>query len=104
VEADAGIVFVTTATGERHAALVAGPQVWTVIEAWQQHEPDQRTPTTVAATLGLTEGDVATAVAYWEDRRAEIDDLIARHHASQDAALASWENARSVESDHRLGR
>ena len=33
-----GIVFVASDGGERRAALAAGPQVWTVAEAWLQHD------------------------------------------------------------------
>ena len=35
MESHPGIVFVKTVTGERRAALTAGPQVWTIAEAWQ---------------------------------------------------------------------
>jgi uncharacterized protein (DUF433 family) len=97
MEAHPGIVFVTTVIGERRAALAVGPQVWVVAEAWQQHEADDRTPATVADTLGLTVRDVETALAYWADYRDEIDELIARHHAEQDEALAAWERRRALD-------
>jgi uncharacterized protein (DUF433 family) len=97
MEAHRGIVFVTTVTGERPAALAVGPQVWVVAEAWQQHESDDRTPATVADTLGLTVREVETALAYWADYREEIDELIARHHAEQDEALAAWERRRALD-------
>ncbi|MGH9244428.1 MAG: ribbon-helix-helix protein, CopG family [Acidimicrobiales bacterium] len=97
MEAHPGIVFVTTVTGERRAALVAGPQVWTVAEAWLQHEPATHRVADVAAAVGLTVRDVETALAYWADYRDEIDDLISRHHADQDDALAAWERRRSLD-------
>jgi hypothetical protein len=97
MQAHPGIVFVTTVTGERRAALAAGPQVWTVAEAWQQHEGGDRAPATVAETLGLTVRDVETALAYWADQRDEIDELIDRHHAEQDEALAAWERRRALD-------
>jgi hypothetical protein len=97
MEAHPGIVFVTTVTGERRAALAVGPQVWVVAEAWQQHEADDRTSARVAGTLGLTVRDVETALAYWADYRDEIDELIARHHAEQDEALAAWERRRALD-------
>jgi len=97
MEEHPGIVFVATTTGERRAALAAGPQIWTVAEAWSQHEGEERTPPTVADTLGLTVRDVETALAYWADQRDEIDDLIARQHASQDEALAAWERRRALD-------
>jgi hypothetical protein len=92
-----GIVFVTTTTGERRPALTAGPQVWTVAEAWQQHQKRDRTPSKVADTLGLTVRDVETALAYWADHREEIDGQISRHHAEQDEALAAWGRRRALD-------
>jgi hypothetical protein len=97
MEAHPGIVFVTIVTGERRAALAAGPHVWVVAEAWQQHEGGERTPTTVADTLGLSLHDVETALGYWADYRDEIDELIARHQAEQDKALAAWERRRALD-------
>lgn len=96
MQAHPGIVFVTTVSGERRAALAVGPQVWTVAEAWQQHEPAERTPAAVADSLGLTVADVEAALSYWADYREEIDDLVSRHHASQDEALAAWERRRAL--------
>ncbi|AYY12335.1 CopG family transcriptional regulator [Actinobacteria bacterium YIM 96077] len=97
MEAHPGIVFVTTVTGERRAALVSGPQVWTVAESWLQHDKDERSPAVVADALGLGVADVETALAYWADHRDEIDDLISRHQASQDEALAAWERRRALD-------
>ena len=96
-EAHPGIVFVKTVTGERRAAVAVGPQVWSIAEAWQQHPAGQRNPADVAATLGLTERDVQTALAYWAEYRDEIDQLIDRHHADQDDALAAWERRRALD-------
>jgi hypothetical protein len=39
----------------------------------------------------------ADALAYWADFPDEIDDLISRHSASQDQALASWERRRALD-------
>jgi hypothetical protein len=97
MEAHPGIVFVKTVTGERRAALAAGPQVWTVAEAWQQHPAGDRNPAEVAATLGLAERDVETALAYWAEFRDEIDHLVDRHHTDQDDALAAWERRRALD-------
>ncbi|MGH3273391.1 MAG: hypothetical protein ACRDNZ_03585 [Streptosporangiaceae bacterium] len=91
-----GIVFVATVGGDRRAALSAGPQVWTVAEAWLQHDKDDRTVAVVAEALGLTPADVENALAYWADFQAEIDDLIRMHHASQDDALAAWERRQAL--------
>lgn len=97
MEAHPGIVFVKTVTGERRAALAGGPQVWTIAEAWQQHPAGERNVAAVATTLGLTERDVETALAYWAEYRDEIDRLISRHQADQDEALAAWERRRALD-------
>lgn len=97
MQAHPGVVFVATVSGERRAALSAGPQVWTVAEAWLQHDKDQRTAAVVAEALGLTAVDVENALAYWADYQDEIDDLISRHRASQDEALAAWERRRTLD-------
>lgn len=85
------IHFVAIETGERRAALVDGPQVWTVAEAWLAQTPADRDAATVAESLGLLSTQVEAALAYWADRRDEIDRIIERHHAAQDQALAAWE-------------
>jgi hypothetical protein len=97
MQAHPGIIFVTSESGDRRAALAVGPQVWTVAEAWLQHERDERTAAVVADAVGLTAADVENALAYWADYRDEIDELIARHHASQDEALAAWERRRLLD-------
>lgn len=97
MQAHPGVVFVAAITGERRAVLSAGPQVWMVAEAWLQHDKDGRTVEVVADALGLSAVDVETALAYWADYQDEIDDLISRHHASQDEALAAWERRRALD-------
>ncbi len=97
MQAHPGVVFVATITGERRAALAVGPQVWTVAEAWLQHDKDHRTVAVVAEALGLTSADVESALGYWVDYPDEIDELINRHHASQDEALAAWERRQALD-------
>jgi hypothetical protein len=97
MQAHPGIVFVATITGERRAALAVGPQVRTVAESWLQHDKDQRTAAMVAEALGLTPVDVETALGYWADYQDEIDDLISRHHASQEEGLAAWERRQELD-------
>lgn len=97
MQAHPGVVFVTTVNGERRAALAVGPQVWTVAESWLQHDKDERSAAAVADALGLSVADIETALAYWADYREEIDELIERHHASQDEALAAWERRRALD-------
>ena len=91
MQAHSGVVFVAAIGGDRRAALSAGPQVWTVVEAWLQHDEDERTAAVVAEALGLTAVDVEKSLAYWADFPDEIDDLISGHRAGQDEALAAWE-------------
>jgi hypothetical protein len=83
--------FVDTTTGERRAALLAGPQVWTVAEAWLQHPVAERSAATIAESVGLMPEDVEAALAYWADNRSEIDGVLEQHRLEQDEALASWE-------------
>lgn len=97
MQAHPGVVFVAALNGERRAALSSGPQVWTVAEAWLQHGKDERTAVVVADALGLAVVDVEIALAYWADYQDEIDELISRHHASQDEALAAWERRRALD-------
>jgi hypothetical protein len=97
MQAHPGIVFAPTVSGERRAALAVGPQVWTVAEAWQQHDKGERTAAAVADAVGLSAADVETALAYWADYRDEIDELISRQHASQDEALHAWERRRALD-------
>jgi hypothetical protein len=92
-----GVVFVTATTGERRAALASGPQVWTVAEAWQQHEGRERSPAEVADALGLSVHEVETALSYWAENRDEVDEQIARHQSEQDEALAAWERRRALD-------
>ncbi|SRR5260370_19797659 len=98
MQAHPGVVFVVAVSGERRAALSPGPQVWTVAEAWLQHDKDERSAAVVAEALGLTAADVENALGYWADFRHEIDELISRHRASQDEALAVWERRRALDS------
>jgi hypothetical protein len=97
MQAHPGVVFVATIGGDRRAALSAGPQVWTVAEAWLQHDRGERIAAVVAEALGLTPADVENALAYWADFPDEIDDLISRHRSSQDEALAAWERRRALD-------
>jgi len=97
MQAHPGVVFVATVNGERRAALSVGPQVWTVAEAWLQHDRDEREAAAVAEAIGLTVADVENALAYWADYQDEIDELISRHRTSQDEALAAWQRRRTLD-------
>lgn len=91
------IYFVRIVTGERRATVVGGPQVWTVAEAWQQHDAAERSPSRVAHSVGLTPHQVEAALRYWADHRDEIDDILHRHADDQDSALDAWERRRALD-------
>lgn len=96
MEAHPRIHFVTTNTGGRRAALLTGPQVWTVAQSWRQHDTEDRDSATVADAAGLSVADVEAALAYWAAYREEIDELIELHEADQDAALHEWEQRQAL--------
>ncbi len=91
------ITFISTVTGERRAAVLAGPQAWQIAESWLQHDPAMRTTEAVADAMGLEIADVEAALGYWADNRTEIDDVITREHLAQDEALAAWERRRALD-------
>ena len=91
-----GIRFVTLVTGQRVAALVDGPEVWTVAESWMAHDPSERNVTVVAQATGLDEYQVEAALNYWADHREEIDAQVESIHRAQDRALAQWERRKTL--------
>ena len=90
------IRFVTTATGSRVAALVNGPEVWTVAESWMQHEPAERVVDNVVQATGLTHNEVEAALGYYADFRDEIDTEIERVHLAQEQARLAWERRQAL--------
>ena len=96
VEAHPRIRFVQNVTGERRAALIDGPEVWTVAEAWLSHGKQEREAAIVAEAIGLAPDLVEAALAYWGDFRDEIDGVIERHQLAQDEALAAWERRQAL--------
>lgn len=96
MQAHRRIIFVTTNTGERRAALMNGPQVWVVAESWRQHGVTDRSSESVAEALGLSVADTEAALTYWAAYREEIDRLIDLHEADQDAALRAWEQRQAL--------
>jgi len=91
-----GIRFVATPAGSRVAALVDGPEIWTVAESWLQHPPTERTTDNVAQATGLTCREVECALAYYADYRPEIDAEINRVHQAQAQARAAWERRQAL--------
>lgn len=90
------IRFLSVETGERRAALLDGPQVWTVVDAWNAQDAQDRTVPAMSELLGLSPASVDAALSYWADFRDEIDEIIERHHEAQDEALSAWERRRAV--------
>ncbi|MDR2565477.1 MAG: hypothetical protein LBC97_05335 [Bifidobacteriaceae bacterium] len=89
--------FVEPVPGERRAALVDGPEIWSVAEAWLQHRAPDRSVSLVAEATGLRPDQVEAALAYWADNREEIDALVARIQAEQEAAFSAWERRRELD-------
>ncbi len=96
MEAHPRVTFCTANTGERRALVISGPQVWTIVESWQQHSPAERTVETVADTLDLPVVDIEAALNYWAEYRDEIDTILEVHEATQAAALAAWEKQQAL--------
>ena len=92
-----GIRFVTPVSGIRRAALVDGPEVWSVAEAWLQFPETERSAQSVADTIGLRPGQVEAALSYWADNRAEIDDLIAQIQQAQDEGFEAWQRRQALD-------
>ncbi|MDR0285713.1 MAG: hypothetical protein LBI33_12635 [Propionibacteriaceae bacterium] len=91
-----GVRFVPTPAGDRIAALVRGPAVWTVAESWNQHDERDRTVDNVTASTGLTRAEVDIALGYYADHTAEIDAQIARVHRAQTIAREAWERRQAL--------
>jgi len=91
------IRFVSPAQGQRRAALVDGPEVWSVAEAWLQCPEPDRTVVAVATVIGLRADQVEAALSYWADNRAEIDQTIAAIHQAQEAGYAAWQRRQALD-------
>ncbi|WP_420114760.1 hypothetical protein [Pseudactinotalea sp.] len=97
MQAHPRIRFLTVETGERRAALIDGPQVWTVAESWLAHDSEARSSEQVAEVVGIPVALVEAALAYWAEHRDEIDAIIDRHRTAQDEALEAWERRRALD-------
>jgi hypothetical protein len=89
-----GIRFVALPGGERTAALERGPEVWTVVEAWEDADPADRSIDQVAHVTGLTSAEVATALRYYSDFTAQIDAELSSIRQAQQDAEAAWRRVR----------
>jgi hypothetical protein len=91
-----GIRFVSTPSGARVAALVNGPEIWTVAESWNQHEPGDRTTDNLVAATGLTRSEVESALSYYADYKQEIDAEVERVHIAQKLAYEAWQRKQAL--------
>jgi hypothetical protein len=91
-EAHPGITFRSGPSGRR-AALVMGPDVWEVISVLQRLDVDgeEQAVDEAAAWLSLTGGQVRTALRYYGEHPAEIEDRIRRNEQAAERARESWE-------------
>lgn len=96
MEEHPGIVFRGGAAGRR-AGLAAGPDVWEVLDTLKG--TGLAGEEAIAATAewgGLTAGQVRTAVRYYADHRAEIDEWIEGNGEEAERARLQWERAREA--------
>jgi hypothetical protein len=77
----------------RRAGVVGGPDVWEVIETFQDAGADVAA---AASYLDLPVGPVKIAIGYYADNRAEIDGWIARNGAVAEQAEAAWRRRQAV--------
>lgn len=85
-----GIVFRDGPAGRR-PAVAAGPDVWEIIGVLKGvSATGDAAVAETADYLGLTRGQVRTAVRYYADYADEIDDWIASNDEEASAAEAAW--------------
>ncbi len=95
------VVFRDGPTGRR-ARLMEGPDIWEIVAAVRsarESEPglsEEAILELVAATAGISEGLVRTAIDYWSDFPDEIDHQIARAHDAEQLAFQRWELQREL--------
>ena len=91
-----GIVFREGPAGRR-AGVVGGPDVWEIIGALRTApEKGEARVTALAARLGLSEGQVRTAVRYYGEYPDEIDAWIAANDAESAALESALEREREL--------
>lgn len=81
-----GITFREGPAGRR-AGVVGGPDVWEVVEVWNDNARDAAA---TAAVISLPVGLVDAAVGYYVDQTDEIDAWIERNREQAAAAEAAW--------------
>ncbi len=96
MQAHPGIVFRSGPAGRR-PGLAAGPDVWEVVRvfAGTGAESDDALSQTAEST-GLTLRQVETAIRYYAEYRAEIDDWIRRVDEDADRAEVEWRRVQAL--------
>jgi hypothetical protein len=85
-----GVVFRDGPSGRR-AGLAGGPDIWEVIAAVRASGLAGDAALAAAAEWGsLAPAQVRTAVRYYAEYRAEIDERLQRHIEEADAAEEEW--------------
>ncbi len=91
-----GIVFRDGASGRR-AALAGGPDVWQVIGALRDQEVrGDEAVRAVADLADLTVEQVRTAISYYADHIAEIDERIRQNQEMADESEQRWRREQHV--------
>ncbi len=96
METHPGIVFRSGPAGRR-PGLAAGPDVWEVVRVFQDMDTrgEEALPRLVALT-GLLPEQVSTAIHYYADFRAEIDEWIRRVDDEAARAEAAYRRTRDL--------
>jgi hypothetical protein len=81
-----GITFREGPAGRR-AGVIAGPDVWEVIEVWNDSDRDSAA---TAEVINLPIGLVDAAVGYYLDKPEEIDAWIERNQSQAADAESAW--------------
>jgi hypothetical protein len=90
MEAHPGIVFRSGPAGRR-PGLANGPDIWEIVRAWQSSvEQSADAVERLAEQLGLVPAQLRTALGYYADYQAEIDEWIAQADAEAAQAEAAW--------------
>ena len=91
-----GVVFRDAGDGDRRPALEAGPEIWAVVDTWRRTPQAERTVVAVADVLGLRPDQVETALSYYAEHQAEVDDWLERHHRLAEEAEAAWHRRQAL--------
>jgi hypothetical protein len=87
-----GITFRDGPAGRR-AALIVGPDVWEVVEVWQDNRKRAKA---TAKYLQLPLGLVEAALGYYAEFGPEIDDRILRNRTLAAEAEAAWRRRQAL--------